>query len=159
MILSTYYPEDEAEKWIINNGKKHQNVDNLNSIEQQSLEKIIYCLSIINSCEPIEIINPEVHATLKKDMKIIDFIIISNGSHEKCFEYAKNLYSPSGLRFVIIITYDNKNLSLDDKIHKKIYEIQDVDTAEVSQFNVGILIFLGIRVPLIITASDFVDVD
>lgn len=120
--ISSFEFENEKDKWIEIEGKI-PNVDNWNENEQKALETVIYSLSIMKACKPLEVSNSPVHATIKIQGKVIDVIVVYGGTHEECFKYAKNQYPGSGQRFVIVVTHDGR-FSLPEKHRDSISDVK-----------------------------------
>lgn len=99
----------EYNKWIEVADIKIHNVDHWDGNEQDGLKTVVYSLSIMKVCNPLEVRGSPAHGTIKIQDKVVDIIVISGKTHEKCFEYAKNQYPGSGQRFVVVVTNDGKS--------------------------------------------------
>jgi ATPase involved in DNA repair len=115
--------ENEKDKWIESESRKIHNVDNWDENEQKALETVVYSLSIMKVCMPLEVSSSPVHATIKIQDKVIDVIVVSGKNHDACYEYAKNKYPGSGEKFVIVVTHDGRS-SLSEKHIDSIYDIK-----------------------------------
>jgi len=113
--------EKDKDKWIEIVGRKIHNVDNWDENEKQSLETVIHSISIMKVCKPLEIKGSLAHGTIKVRDKVIDVIIVSGKTHEECFKYAKDKYSGSGQRFVVVVT-NNGRSSLPERCKDSIYD-------------------------------------
>lgn len=110
----------EEEKWIEVGIKRIQNVENWNEKEKKSFETVVYALSVLKACKPLEIKGSLAHGTIQlhnKGVAVIDLIIVCGKTHKGCFEYAKNQYIGSGQRFAIIITHNGRS-SLPERLNK-----------------------------------------
>jgi len=109
IVISSCEIEKEEDKWIEIGGRKIHNIDNWDESEQKVLETIVYSLSIMKVCRPLEVSNSPVHATIKIKDKVIDIIVVRGKTHEECFEYAKSQYPGSGQRFTVVVTHDGRS--------------------------------------------------
>ncbi len=124
IVMSSCEIEKGKNKWIEIGGRKIHNVDNWVENERQGLETVVYSLSIMKVCKPLEVKSSPAHATLKIQDKVIDVIVVSGKTHEDCFKYAKNQYPGSGQRFVVVVTNDRRS-SLPERRRKS--SILDVE--------------------------------
>ncbi len=109
--------EKEENKWIKIGEGNINNVDNWDENEEQNLKIVVYSLSIIKVCKPLEVKSSPAHATLKIQDKVIDVIVVCGKTHKDCVEYAKDQYTGSGQRFVVVVTHDGRS-SLPER-HRK----------------------------------------
>jgi len=121
IIMASCEIEKEKDKWIEIGGRKICNVDNWGENEGQNLETVVYSLSIMKVCKPLKVEDSRAHATLVIQDKVIDVIIVSGKTHEECFKYAKDKYSGSGQRFVVVVT-NNGRSSLPERCRDSIYD-------------------------------------
>lgn len=105
----------EKDKWIEIGGGPIPNIDKWDEKEEESLETVVYSLSIIKVCKPLEVRDSPAHATIKIPGKVFDVIVVSGKTHDDCFKYAKDQYRGSGQRFIIVVTRDIHNTSWDKK--------------------------------------------
>jgi hypothetical protein len=121
IVMSSCEIENEKDKWIEIGGREICNVDNWDENEGQNLETVVYSLSIMKVCKPLKVEGSRAHATLGIQDKVIDVIIVSGKTHEECFKYAKDKYSGSGQRFVVVVT-NNGRSSLPERCRDSIYD-------------------------------------
>ncbi len=96
----------DYDKWVDLGARKIPDVDNWDDVERASLETVIYSLSMINACKPLEISNTTMHAILRSGTNMIDIIIVSGGeTSERCFRYGAQFLTDAK-RFGIVITRD-----------------------------------------------------
>lgn len=131
VVMSSCEIQKEKDKLIKIEGRKIHNVDNWDESEEQNLKTIVYSLSIMKVCRTLEVTNSLVHATMKIQDRIIDIIVVSGETHEKCSKYAKSQYMGSDQRLVIVVTRDIDN-TLREKIREKkfksIFESEEQST-------------------------------
>ena len=77
--------EEEKDKWIKVGRLRRHNVDNWDQKEAENLERILYSLSVIKLCKPLDIDGSPAHATIKLRIRDEDF--------SKAFHTFKSLYS------------------------------------------------------------------
>jgi hypothetical protein len=112
--------EKDKDKWL-ESKRETCNVDNWDENEGQNLETVVYSLSIMKVCKPLKVEGLHAHATLGIQDKVIDVIIVSGKTHEECFKYAKDKYSGSGQRFVVVVTSNGRS-SLPERCRDSIYD-------------------------------------
>lgn len=128
--------KEHEDKWIEDKGiktgeEKIHNVDNWDENEEQSLETVVYSLSIMKACKSLklEIKTLSAHATLKiQDKVVINVIVVCGESHEKCFEYAQQ-YLRSEQQCGIVVTRDTHNTLWNEKFGSCL-KIKDEDVTE-----------------------------
>lgn len=100
-------------------------VDRWDAGEKVGLQTIIHTLSIIGTCNAVNIPGDLAHATITIGTNVVDIIIINGGvSPEECFEYGKKfLNSPS--RYAIVVTKDLHDRLVDKKIKRSIFTTQE----------------------------------
>jgi len=102
-------------------------VDNWDENEKQNLETVVHSLSLINLCRPVEVIGSPTHATINISGKVIDIIVVSGKTHEKCFKYAEN-YINSEHRIMIVIARDKIGKPWDPNWSSKITQPKDTNS-------------------------------
>ena len=107
--MSSCEIKKEQEKWIEMGRRKIHNVDSWDKNEEQSLETVVYSLSIMKVCKQLEVKSSPAHATIKTEDRVVDIIVVSGKSHEECFKYAENWHIGSGQRFVVVVTNDGRS--------------------------------------------------
>jgi len=117
IVMSLCQIDSKQDKWIEVSGRKIHNVDNWDENEKEALKTVVYSLSIMKACKPLEVNGSPAHATIKIQDKVIDVIVVSGKDHDNCFEYAKNRHPGTGQRFVVVVTHDGRS-SLPEKYRK-----------------------------------------
>lgn len=104
IVMSSSRIQETEDKWIKREGRKTSNIDNWDEKEEQDLKTVLHSLSIMKVCRALEVSGSRAHATMKIQNRIIDIIVVSGETHDKCFEHAWDKYPGSDQRFVIVVT-------------------------------------------------------
>lgn len=127
IVMSSCGIEKRKDKWIEIKGRRIHNIDNWDENEEQNLKTVVCSLSIMKVCGTLEVSGSDVHATIKIQDRIIDIIVVSGETHEKCFEYAKSKYAGSDQRFVIVVIRNISNMPWNKKF-KSIFKSEKEST-------------------------------
>jgi hypothetical protein len=100
-------------------------VDKWDKEEKEGLQTIIYTLSIIGTCNTINISKAIAHAIMNIGTNVVDIIVVHGGdTPEECFEYGKKFLNRLS-RYAIIVTKDIHDRSVDKKINRTIFYNQE----------------------------------
>ncbi|MDP2940517.1 MAG: hypothetical protein Q8O13_10695 [Candidatus Omnitrophota bacterium] len=100
-------------------------VDKWDDGEKVGLQTVIKTLSIIGTCNTLNISGATGHSTMTIGTNVIDIIVVHGGKdHKECLEYGKK-FLPSPARYAIVITKDLEDTLLDAKTDRSILNNQE----------------------------------
>ncbi|MBE3093655.1 MAG: hypothetical protein IMZ52_01390 [Actinobacteria bacterium] len=102
-------------------------VDEWGNEEKVGLQTVIHTLSIIRTCNTINISEAKAHATMNIGTNVFDIIIVHGGNNPKdCFDYGKKFLIPnSSSRYAVVVTKDINNSLVNKKIDRTIFYNQE----------------------------------
>ena len=103
------------EKWLNVAGRPVHLIDNWDRAESECLKAVVYILSIIRACRPLNVTCEPAHAVIYVENQVYDIIVVSGKTHQISIEHAIKKLAGSGQRIRIVITKDSGNTMLPER--------------------------------------------
>jgi len=102
-------------------------VDKWGNEEKVGLQTVIHTLSIIGTCNTINISEAIAHAIMNIGTNVVDIIVVHGGdTPEECFQYGKKFLNLNSLsRYAIVVTKDIHDRLVNKKITRTIFNNQE----------------------------------